>query len=168
MSPKFLLLIGIILLVGYVNSQEEEPAEGSLESDDEAGSGDTEESSESDEESEESDSSEEDNYEGENSVIPVQNRVSYPGIIPILGAGGTVLEAFVSFLIGKGSFDDVKCSLEGVMMQVSRMVSVSGAVGLIPLWGYVLQPLVEALARILKEIPFLGPVLSFLLVGVTL
>lgn len=87
------------------------------------------------------------------------------GLTAILGAGATVLESVVAYILGQGSIDDITSAIQGVFFQIQKMISIQGLVGQIPMFGFILQPLVGIIAMIMSNTPMLGGLISFVLVG---
>ncbi|CAH1104793.1 unnamed protein product [Psylliodes chrysocephalus] len=95
----------------------------------------------------------------------IEVRDNYPGILEIIGAIFDVPKHILAFIAGKGPFSGITSAISDVIFQIRKFVSVQGIVGVIPILGYILQPLVGLMAMILYHIPFIGGIIRYILVG---
>ncbi|XP_056644621.1 uncharacterized protein LOC130450313 [Diorhabda sublineata] len=95
----------------------------------------------------------------------IQERNDYPGLSQMLKVTSEVIESLLAFLAGNGSIDDVTNSIEGFLSEFSRLISLQGLLGQIPVVGFILQPIVGMIATVMSHTPLLGGIISFVLVG---
>ncbi|XP_072397715.1 uncharacterized protein [Diabrotica undecimpunctata] len=95
----------------------------------------------------------------------VEDRKNYPGFAEVLRAITEILQSIISLLTGSGSVENIVKSIQGFAVEITRLVSIQGMVGQIPMIGPFLQPIVGFLNFILSNAPLMGGMISLILVG---
>ncbi|CAG9858562.1 unnamed protein product [Phyllotreta striolata] len=90
---------------------------------------------------------------------------NYPEVSKVLSATTTLLQTIVGVMFLRSTVADIKAAAGDVFFQMRRMASIQGVVGQIPVFGALLQPIVGIIALILSNIPYLGGMISMILVG---
>uniref|UniRef100_A0A6P7GXY1 Uncharacterized protein LOC114343645 n=1 Tax=Diabrotica virgifera virgifera TaxID=50390 RepID=A0A6P7GXY1_DIAVI len=98
-------------------------------------------------------------------AFDVEDRKNYPGFTEVLRSMAEILQSIISLLTGGGSVDKVVKSVQGFAVELTRLVSIQGMVGQIPMIGSFLQPIVSLINLILSNAPLLGGMISLILVG---